>query len=103
VMAGILFSIGNALFEEIVFRGIVFDSLVPHWGKAVAVVLSSAAFALGHLHGYPPGVFGAVLAVVFGTVLGCMRCVTGGIGLGVAVHVAADATIYMLIVRAGGV
>ena len=30
--AGILFSLFNALFEEIIFRGILFDAVVSQWG-----------------------------------------------------------------------
>jgi uncharacterized protein len=97
---GIAFSILNAVFEEIVFRGILFDSIAP-WGRSNTIFLTSALFGLGHLHGYPPGLVGAILAGVFGAALCGLRLLTGGLGMSIATHVTADATIFILMVRAG--
>ena len=94
VLAGVLFSILNALFEEVVFRGILFGAVESEWGKSVAAVTTAVLFGFCHLHGYPPGGVGAVLAGVFGLCLGWLRIVTGGIGLPVLAHIAADATIF---------
>ena len=95
--AGILFSIGNALLEEIVFRGVIFDAASAFAGDGMAVFLSAALFGMCHLQGYPPGALGGVLAGVFGLCLGWLRMMTGGLGLAVLVHITADATIYSLI------
>jgi membrane protease YdiL (CAAX protease family) len=100
VVAGVLFSVVNALLEEVIFRGILFDAVEAQWGIGVAVVATAGLFGFGHLHGYPPGPLGAVLAGLFGLCLGWLRAVTGGIGQPIVAHVAADATIVVLVARA---
>jgi hypothetical protein len=99
VMAGMLFSVLNALFEEIVFRGILFDAVESQWGEPIAVFVTAVLFGYFHKQGYPPGAIGAALAGVFGFCLGWPRIVTGGIGLSVVAHIAADATIFSILVR----
>ncbi len=101
VGTAVVFPLLNAALEEIVFRSVLFDSVSSLWGNAVAVFVSAAFFGYGHMQGYPPGALGAVLAGVFGLVIGWLRVVSGGIGLCWLVHVAADATILILIARSG--
>lgn len=101
VSAGIIFSVLNALLEEIAFRVVLFEAVERERGTRVAVVVTAALFGLGHLHGYPPGVPGALLAGVFGLALGWLRAFTGGIGLPVAAHIAADATIFTIVAGSG--
>jgi membrane protease YdiL (CAAX protease family) len=98
---GVLFSVFNALFEEIIFRGILFDAVESQWGAWGAVVATAFLFGYGHLRGYPPGLFGAVLAGVYGLGLGWLRLFTAGLGLSVIAHIAADATIFTIIARSG--
>jgi membrane protease YdiL (CAAX protease family) len=101
LFAGFFFSVGNALLEELVFRGILFDALEAEWGKLVSVLGTSALFGYGHLHGYPPGPLGAVLAGIYALALGSLRIFTSGLGFPVIAHIAADATIFTLLVRSG--
>lgn len=101
IMAGIIFTIVNATLEELVFRGILFDALESQWGGRFTLVVTALLFGLGHLRGYPSGVAGAGLAVVFGLVTGGLRLWSGGLVLPILAHLAADATIYILLVRAG--
>jgi membrane protease YdiL (CAAX protease family) len=101
ILAGLLFATLNAALEEFVFRGVIFDSLRWQWGVVFTLVATSLLFGVGHLRGYPPGVGGACLAVLFGFVTGGLRIWTGGLALPIAVHVVADATIYGLVVRSG--
>jgi membrane protease YdiL (CAAX protease family) len=101
LLFGITFSIANAVIEEIIFRGILFDAAESQWGVWPAVAITTVLFGLGHLHGYPPGAFGAVLAAVFGLCLACLRVYTGGLGLPIIAHIAADATIFKIIADAG--
>lgn len=54
-VAGLCFSVGNAILEELVFRGVLFDALVAEWGSPVAAGVTALAFGLGHVSGYPPG------------------------------------------------
>jgi hypothetical protein len=95
--AGICFSVINALLEELIFRGLLWEVAAAEWNEGVTLAATSAMFGLGHLHGYPPGPLGAVLAGIFGLSLGLLRWWTGGLGLAIAVHVGADATIFGLL------
>lgn len=53
------------------------------------------------MHGYPPGLLGAALAGIYGLALAWLRVFTGGLGLPVITHIVADATIFIIVVRAG--
>jgi membrane protease YdiL (CAAX protease family) len=99
--AGICFSALNAFLEEFVFRSILFEAIALEWGSWVAVCGTAALFGYGHLHGYPPGAVGAILAGIYGFALGWLRMFTRGIALPVAAHIAADATIFSILVRSG--
>jgi membrane protease YdiL (CAAX protease family) len=99
VLAGILFSLVNAALEEIVFRGLVWFMIADEWNDRVALLLTAILFGVLHLHGYPPGPSGAVLAGLYGLALGLLRWWTGGLGLAFACHICADATIYALVMR----
>lgn len=99
--AGVLFSLFNALFEETIFRGVLFDAIESQWGVAVAVAATAFLFGYGHMHGYPPGILGAALAGIYGLCLGWLRVFSGGLGLPVLAHIAADATIFTIVAGAG--
>lgn len=94
VVAGATFALLNAVLEELVFRGVLFDALESQWGLCATVVLTAAAFGWGHLHGYPPGPAGACLAALYGVALGWLRAWTGGLAWPILAHIGADATIY---------
>lgn len=100
-VAGVVFTIVNAVLEELVFRGILFDALQSQWGKWVTLVATAALFGFGHLRGYPSGPLGASLAALFGLAIGGLRLWTGGLALPILAHMSADATIYGILVYAG--
>jgi membrane protease YdiL (CAAX protease family) len=97
LLAGVCFSMANAVLEELIFRGLLWEVAAAEWNVGVALGATTVLFGLGHLHGYPPGPLGAVLAGLFGLALGLLRWWTGGLGLAIAVHVCADATIFGLL------
>jgi membrane protease YdiL (CAAX protease family) len=99
--AGLIFSVLNASFEEWTFRVVLYDAVKAWWGKWSALLATAVLFGAGHLAGYPPGIVGAVLAGFYGLALGWVRMETGGIGLPLAAHIVADATIFSILVRAG--
>lgn len=99
IMRGVVFTIVNATLEELVFRGVLFDALQLQWGIRVTLVGTALLFGLGHLRGYPSGILGACLAALFGLAMGVLRLWTGGQALPIAAHMAADATIYSILVR----
>jgi membrane protease YdiL (CAAX protease family) len=96
----ILFSIVNALLEELLFRGILFDSLASQIGLFWTLLIQAAVFGYGHmLGGYPPGVLGAVLAGIFGLLQGLLRLHSGGLAAPWLSHIVADAVIVGLVFR----
>jgi uncharacterized protein len=100
-LAGVCFSAANAALEELIFRGVLWEIVAAEWNLGVALGVTTLLFGLSHLHGYPPGPLGAILAGIFGFALGLLRLWTGGLGLAVAVHICADATIFGLLVWSG--
>jgi membrane protease YdiL (CAAX protease family) len=100
-VAGVVFSIVNATLEEVVFRGILFDAVRSQWGVWITLISTAVLFGVGHWRGYPPGALGACLAGVFGFVMGVLRLWSCGLILPILAHVAADATIYCILVRSG--
>jgi membrane protease YdiL (CAAX protease family) len=101
IVLGVLFSFFNALLEELIFRGVLFDSIQSQWGSAVAVVATAFLFGYGHMRGYPSGALGALLAGIYGVCLGWLRVFSGGLGLPVLAHIAADATIFTMVANSG--
>ncbi len=101
VAAGILFSLLNPILEEVIFRGILFDAVRSQVGPLATVIITAALFGIAHMRGYPPGTAGAMLAFLYGIAMGGLRVLTGGLAMPMIAHVAADATIYVLIARTG--
>jgi membrane protease YdiL (CAAX protease family) len=97
IVAGVFFSLVNATLEELIYRGVLWSVIAEEWNSGVALVATACLFGWSHLHGYPPGPLGAFLAGLFGIALGILRWQTGGLGLCVACHVCADATIFCLL------
>jgi membrane protease YdiL (CAAX protease family) len=103
VLAGACFAVVNAVLEELIFRGVLYDAVASQWGWWVAVGVTAVAFGVGHVNGYPPGWLGSVLAGSYGVMLGLLRWHTRGLALPAVAHVFADATIYGILVWAGAV
>ena len=101
LLAGICFSVMNAALEELIFRGVLWQVVAAEWNAGVALAVTTILFGWGHLHGYPPGTIGAMLAGIYGLALGILRWWTGGLGLPVACHVCADATIFSIMLWSG--
>lgn len=98
ILLGGLFSLANALAEELVYRGILFGALERAWGTGPALVMQALAFGLAHLHGFPRGWFGVALATVYGLMTGVLRVRSRGLVAPLVAHVAADATIFAILV-----
>ncbi|HEX2656926.1 MAG TPA: CPBP family intramembrane glutamic endopeptidase [Polyangia bacterium] len=98
ILLGVAFSMANALAEELVYRGILFGALERVWGTWPALVMQAVAFGLAHLHGFPRGWFGVALATVYGLMTGILRVRSRGLVAPLIAHVAADATIFAILV-----
>jgi len=83
-----------ASVEEVVLRGALFDALDRPFGVLVALLATSAVFALIHVPVYG---FGAVpLDLGVGLVLGGLRLVSGGVAAPAVAHVLADLAVLGL-------
>lgn len=102
VVAGAGFSLVNAAVEEAVFRGVLQTALERVSGPGVAVVVQAVAFGLLHVVGVPTGLVGALMAGAWGLLLGVMRWRTGGLLAPYVAHVAADATIFGMLLHTLG-
>jgi membrane protease YdiL (CAAX protease family) len=96
VVSGALFALINSTVQELVFRGILFDSLESMWGRWAAILVSAFVFGLVHLPTMGSSIRGegfASLAMDFGVALGFLRAWSGGLMLPIVAHIAADVTI----------
>ncbi len=81
----------TAVAEEIVSRGYVFQMAERHWGSAVAMVLSSLLFGLGHIIGGGLAASGqAYLAFLSGFLLCGAYLITRSLWLPIGLHWAWD-------------
>lgn len=105
-LSGALFVVINGTVQELVFRGVLYDSLESLWGRWAAILVSAFVFGITHLPTLKPSILAigfASLAMDFGVALGFLRAWSGGLALPIAVHVAADATIAFRAIHAGTV
>jgi membrane protease YdiL (CAAX protease family) len=77
-----------AIAEEALLRGSLFTALQQRFGVAVAIAVTSVAFALLHVPLYGTGVLPLDLAV--GVWLGALRATTGSVTAPAIAHVLAD-------------
>jgi len=94
----VVFVIANSITEEVAYRGIAFEAAAAVFPTFYAVVAQAIAFGTLHVAGFPSGVIGVGLALGYGLVLGTIRQITGGLRFPIIAHMAADATIAVLVV-----
>ena len=97
VIGSLLFSVINPALEELIWRGVLQTQLRAQWGLTVTLLLQALSFGLQHLHGFPRGVIGVVLATLWAIPLGLLRHHTSGLAAPYLAHVVADATIALLV------
>lgn len=90
-------ALANAFLEELVWRGIVYDSLAV-FGVGPALTLSSMAFAISHVFFLPTPILGMSMALTFGLAAGWIRARTGGIALPILMHFLVDSTLAAIII-----
>ncbi|MEI1276984.1 type II CAAX endopeptidase family protein [Leptospira venezuelensis] len=94
IAAGIGFAIINAIAEEFLFRGILFEALMTaRFSLFWALAVQALSFGILHLYGFPRGWVGVVLAGIYGLMTGLIRILSKGIYYPVLVHFFADITI----------
>ena len=78
------------LFEEILFRGFVFDQVERHFTPTAAVIVSGLMFGVYHLN-----IFQGVFASVLGIVLGLSLLWTNSIRIPIIIHLVNNAVAWM--------
>ncbi|MEU6311543.1 type II CAAX endopeptidase family protein [Streptomyces sp. NPDC047014] len=100
-LLGILaFSLINSFCEEAVFRGVFQTELTTLMGAFPALITQAVSFGLLHITGFPSGAAGAVLAGIYGLMLGLVRERSRGMAAPYVAHVCADMTIGLLVLTA---
>jgi membrane protease YdiL (CAAX protease family) len=89
LIAGLLFSFGPALFEEMLFRGVWFRVVEEALGSWIALALSALVFGLPHLLN-AGGTLQGALAIVLeaGLLLGAAFMLTRRLWLAIGIHAA---------------
>lgn len=98
--AGIGFAIFNAAMEEAIFRGIFMEVLdsalgVGYWSVGIQAIPFAA---LHYLAGFPNGVLGFIMVLIYGVMLGTIRRLSKGMLAPLVTHIAADITIFSILV-----
>ncbi|MBI4783010.1 MAG: CPBP family intramembrane metalloprotease [Oscillatoriophycideae cyanobacterium NC_groundwater_1537_Pr4_S-0.65um_50_18] len=85
------------VFEELLFRGVVFRILEEVFGGWLALILSSVGFGLMHM-GNPGETFDgiAAIAIVFGPMLAASYMLTRRLWLGIGLHGAWNTTMSLI-------
>jgi hypothetical protein len=104
-LACLAFSTVNAAVEEAVYRGVFLQALDSALGTGHASVLVQAG-VFGWMHhteiGFPKGASGAVLAFLYGIILGVLRRRARGMLAPWLAHAGTDAAIFVIVVACTG-
>ncbi len=99
VIVGLLFSVFNSIWEEIILKGILWNGMEKIVSSILIINLFQAVlFGVMHLNGFPRGIIGAVLAGIYGLLIGFIRKNSGGLLAPIVTHFFADATIFGILV-----
>jgi hypothetical protein len=99
VLLGLGFALFNAGVEEMIWRGVIFNVLERARLPTIPVVLMQAvSFGFVHLHGFPSGSVGILLASVYGAILGLLRAQTRGLLVPFVTHAVTDFSIFGILV-----
>jgi len=95
-----LFALLNALVEELIYRGLLQAALQDIFRSRILVIfLQATAFAAAHFaSGFPNGIVGYLMVLVYGIMLGYLRARSGGLLVPVLTHILADLTIFYFMV-----
>ena len=98
VLLGVGFALFNAAWEEMIWRGVVFDALErTRLPSGTVVLMQAVSFGVIHLHGFPSGSVGILLASAYGAVLGVLRAQTGGLLVPFVAHAVTDFSIFEIL------
>jgi len=99
VLLGLGFALFNAAVEEMIWRGVIFDALErARLPTAPVVLMQAVSFGVVHLHGFPSGSLGILLASAYGAILGFLRAQTRGLLVPFVTHAVTDSSIFVILV-----
>jgi len=94
----LLFSIFNATWEEVIFKGILWNGVKKLSNSFIIINLfQGLLFGIMHLHGFPSGIIGACLSGIYGLLIGFIREKSNGLLAPIVTHFFADITIFIII------
>ena len=100
IAAAIVFAVFNAIAEELVFRGVLWQALCTIGFRGFLLLsVQAVAFGIFHFNGVPSGMAGMGLATLYGFALGGVRMLSKGLLMPVLLHITADLTIFLLVLR----
>ncbi|MCZ8261006.1 MAG: CPBP family intramembrane metalloprotease, partial [Beijerinckiaceae bacterium] len=89
VIPAIVMAINAGIFEELVFRGVLFHSLEDMFGSWIALIASSAVFGLTHLINPAATLVGAIyISIEAGLLLAAAFMLTRRLWLSIGFHMA---------------
>jgi len=98
IIYGILFSVFNSIWEEFIIKGILWDGLEQlHLHFIILNIIQAVLFGVLHINGFPRGLTGAILAAVYGFLIGIIRKKSKGLLAPCITHTCADSTIFVIL------
>jgi len=90
-----VFALSNAVVEEWIFRGIIYETVKKTFSNMAVVLLIQSCFfaAVHYAAGFPNGIVGYAMVVIYGLALGYLKEKTNGLLAPVLSHIIADLTI----------
>ena len=100
MIGGIVFSVVNAIVEEVIYRGILWSGLTNLFDSVSTVIIIQAIiFGVIHYWGVPNGILGVVMAFIYGLFLGAIRSRAKGLLMPIVTHIFADMTIFLILLN----
>ena len=87
ILPGLLIAFTSGIFEEILFRGVIFRIINEKWGSIIALTVSALLFGAVHLMNKNSSMYSAVaIAIEAGILLGACYLYAGNLWLPIGVH-----------------
>ncbi|MCU1420823.1 MAG: family intrarane metalloprotease [Microbacteriaceae bacterium] len=96
----VLLALTNSIFEETLWRFLIFDMARRFLSKGVSVVAVSIAFGLSHFGAIPGGIDGILLTALFSLMsFGLIAAAKSSLVPSIVTHCAADTLVLLLLAR----
>jgi membrane protease YdiL (CAAX protease family) len=87
----LLLAVSSGVGEELLFRGVLFEELLPRIGASGTLAATSLAFGFAHAGWDRRFLAWTALSFAIGALLGALRLFTGGLVAPIALHVSINA------------